>query len=1116
MEAKKYTNGACITVDTNIACQETITKFFVDLVGILKSNENLKSGFDDIDLNNLIVNIQPITLVNLSTQKDIKAKNGELLPTNNYINERVLYEFDRYVNSLYSNEEGKLFITKHGDKIKTDLINEFNRNPVKVISCRSYIKISPSVVNFLLKRDSNNNLNYIRKFKFNVEENRYYNDDDVELKRKELTSQIKQFKSCNCEYIERNLNNCIFNLAVYIYDKNLDINLNNIDEDDETVIDNILLLADDNLKDIVRNDLKRISLITSITENNYTLIDKIRSSFMSSYKPKQRKILNLRSIYLTLLSYFIFVYELKDEIINFYNDNNSPSVKWSKKVKSLDDNTISPKIISIMQSIENNFIDNKYIQFNIKANYIFSLLYCFCQNPNDSDFNSILFKDILMLNNKDLFSNKFSVDGLKDLTLTNEDIALNITRSFNENIDIYIHRNIETLYVDGIFDLFIFIVDNSLNFNKNVYKNLLEDEKSKTMIDDYYFNVSKISEFVGKLNYIDYNNRLREISYSNYLINVLGKNLDEKSNKNQIQINEIDKTLNSLFGECVARHVIDLPKISYNQTELKWFENKCIELMNELNLIVDKNNLNVDLVNNLRTLYFQIFDLQHDNVNSNIEDITIVQNIDKLEKEIEQLTLELNIDIILLSKIKSIINKLYEYSNPSKLEFLFEPFEYKSMTALGNEMNFIITKNKILNDKGNAVDVKSVLEDNPKYLIDYFRKQFIHFSNENGIKSFNVNVEKKPNTTKGAPDVINLNITFSSSEELHACSKFKTKFYSISDFKSLKKIVSISINKPESEVNYDDIPNEFIISWNKNTDQINALSSGEGEKNSKRNAFYLVAKGCNDKYPFYDGLGKKILKRSFDSNFELYKKYKTIRSPISPIPQKPIVQTPQNSNTKEEFPALGYTEDIVKKIQNNSNFWEAMNKNNGISSVNSPSSNASETKKQGIIKTPLMSKNNSEKKPFNRSNVPSGTSRRSTESKNYYEVRNDKLIIPQKDDKPKKYKYTIDPDGFTHKITNRRKLTVNNTNNYNNNKPRHSTPYRTTNRNKNITDNSPIKSPLINNVVESPNIVLPYSPNTFYSLTSLTNNVGSVNIIEDTKPEENVVIELDDTAEEYN
>ena len=99
----------------------------------------------------------------------------------------------------------------------------------------------------------------------------------------------------------------------------------------------------------------------------------------------------------------------------------------------------------------------------------------------------------------------------------------------------------------------------------------------------------------------------------------------------------------------------------------------------------------------------------------------------------------------------------------------------------------------------------------------------------------------------------------------------------------------------------------------------------------------------------------------------------------------PIVQTPQNSNTKEEFPALGYTEDIVKKIQNNSNFWEAMNKNNGISSVNSPSSNASETKKQGIIKTPLMSKNNSEKKPFNRSNVPSGTSRRSTESKNYYE-----------------------------------------------------------------------------------------------------------------------------------
>lgn len=513
---------------------------------------------------------------------------------------------------------------------------------------------------------------------------------------------------------------------------------------------------------------------------------------------------------------------------------------------------------------------------------------------------------------------------------------LKILTDKSEDLNCYIHRNIgKYMLPDDSFSYDIALIENVVSYfiAKSSHHRRNNIVPFNITGKNIIFNVEMFLDTVRRITgiaSIDMN--IEPISHYKKIVDGNMESIDNETKK-------ITSQLDNIFGESFIRPIVPLPEIPYDEKERRWAIQKCEDLEVEAESIIGFSTASEDFDwTTFRESYNVFRDATEEYARSNVDDPALVKQINDAETLFKQFSELCGLDSAQLEKLKSIYQSIYSYSHLDKMRFSFKPFEFKSNTEIGFDMEFVISDNIIIvpNSSGDVdqngikkryvskpVQVISKLYNGKQILDEYFRPFFEPFARTNK-ESFNVDVvihdSNDPASLK--KNLVVLNVKFGSVKDLHECSKFRTFFFSIRDKAVLYDAVRehLGMNRNDTEIiATNNIPKQFIIRWNKTKTQANALS---GTDKSKTFKFYDEAKGCVERYPFFDDIGPRIIQDAFKYHFEKFLKTKERRAlPPPRVQRENRVRVEVDDNT--EFPMLAGS--FVPLTTNHNEFWNFRN-----------------------------------------------------------------------------------------------------------------------------------------------------------------------------------------------
>lgn len=552
-------------------------------------------------------------------------------------------------------------------------------------------------------------------------------------------------------------------------------------------------------------------------------------------------------------------------------------------------------------------------------------------NSQDDDEDKMSTNEVLSFFNK-VYSNKNN----KSFCEIHNGNMLKILTDKIENLNCYIYRNTHKYMLeDGTFSYDIALIENVVSYfiakSSHHRKNNITpfSISGKKIIFNIEIFLDTIRRITG-ISSIDINTD--PISQYKKIIDVNMALIDSKS-KN------VSTQLDAMFGESFIRPIVALPEIPYDDEERRWAVQKCDDLEVEAESIISFSSAPEGFEwNTFREAYNVFRDASEEYAKSDVENPALIKQIQEAETLFNQFSESCGLDSSQLERLKNVYQGLYSYSRLDKMRFSFKPFEFKFNTEIGFDMEFVISDNVIalpnmngeLDESGlkkrfitKTVQVIAKLYNGKKILDDYFRPFFEPFAKTNK-ESFKVDVViHDSNDSDGLKkNVTILKVKFGAVKDLHECLKFRTFFFSIRDknilFEIVREIMNIDKNDTK-KIAINNIPKQFIIRWNKTREQAAALS---GTDKSKTFKFYDEAKGCVERYPFFDDAGPRIIRDAFNVEIAKFLRSKERRAPIQPRiqPQNRVqVQVDDNS----QFPVLPGS--YVPSSTAVNNFWNFRN-----------------------------------------------------------------------------------------------------------------------------------------------------------------------------------------------
>lgn len=534
------------------------------------------------------------------------------------------------------------------------------------------------------------------------------------------------------------------------------------------------------------------------------------------------------------------------------------------------------------------------------------------------------------------YKNVYSKKNINNLCEIHIVTMLKILTNKAEDLKCYIYRNINKyMLTDNTFSYDIALIENVVSYfiakSSHHRKNNIVPFNISGM--NIIFNVEMFLDTIRQItgiSSIDMN--IEPISHYKRIVSANMESIDNETKK-------ITSQLDSIFGESFIRPIVPLPEIPYDEKERRWAMQKCEDLEVEAEAIISFSTAKEGFDwNTFRESYNVFRDATEEYARSNVDDPVLVKQINDADLLFKQFSDMCGLDSAQLERLKSIYQSIYSYSHLEKMRFSFKPFEFKSLTEIGFDMEFVISDNIIIvpntsgevDQNGNrkkyvmkTVQAISKLYNGKQILDEYFRPFFEAFARTNK-ESFNVDVvihdSNDPASLK--KNLVVLNVKFGSVKDLHECSKFRTFFFSIRDKAVLYDAVRehLGLNKNDTDViATNNIPKQFIIRWNKTKTQADALS---GTDKSKTFKFYDEAKGCIERYPFFDDVGPRIIQDSFKFHFDKFLKTKEKRAPpTTRVQNQNRVRVEVDSNT--EFPVLAGS--FVPSSSTQNDFWNFRN-----------------------------------------------------------------------------------------------------------------------------------------------------------------------------------------------
>lgn len=914
----KESNGYCITADSNFASKGTCEQFYANLLNEAKKTPGLADFFSAEDSSSYETITLPLGLRNLSQVDQSLTSHRE-----NYGNERAELESRLYAADFYppNDPEHAAFYSSFMPGMIDDVKGKFSGtsggNPISVVSQISFSRLSRTLVNLLLmkKPDGTDNIVRRRKAKPNSEiinedgsiSYEYYTSDEIAEGEKKLYDEknAQNYRFIDVGYVPFTYDYLLLSAASLISakrtERNSEIELPSVDdifvedEDNDPVLNEQLR----ELATIANRDLTLIDIIES---RNASIFDIIHADCRGDQPSQQNKSssLTLREIYINLLMYIrviIFIAVDLIKIVREYGVQSTTSNKIINVILGIElVNETNKGYMATLEELLNSeeiseMLESMPLMFRFNEHFFRILLVNLVRRATIGSgvkTEAIVEKfathigytkpdapiGILIRN---LFS-KMELSVPESSIIDNKSL-INTVLGRKEPIVSYIYRTAEK-YLDmetGRFKVEPAIIDSTLKSIEASVSGKKSTQKYNILESDFVFSLDGLIDTIKRLSGVD------SLNEDSPIFKTYKRELDEKTIKLNDLRKQISEDLDKIYGQSFSRFYINLPPIPYDTNERKWAARKCLEIEANINIITQINQAFnwIEFRDALRNLEFQSERL----ANSDVENPAIINDVSIAQKNFDNLCMTCGLDDSNLSKLKNLEKSLLYYSNLDKIKFGFTKFDFKFDKGVDQFMRYQIGKTYIIH-QGSLKSVQSLLP-NPDFnqiMYEYFRPFFEPFATTN-VQAFDLTFEvqqrqvanknkeiTRDNVGQLVSDVI-MTVKFGCTDDTHICSKFRTRFYCIKDTKILfleaKKKLGIPIEK--TDFSYNEVPIEFMIKWDRTKEQNTALAGSLGEKTYK---LYDVARGCDEKYPFYDSSGMNIVRKAFEMASERYRRFK--------------------------------------------------------------------------------------------------------------------------------------------------------------------------------------------------------------------------------------------------
>lgn len=965
-------NGSCITVDSNFACKSTCEDFYRELLRLLRLNPETADYVSAEVSTSYETTTLPIGLRNLSA-----ISNELTMCKENFGNERGELESRMYAAKYYdpSNPEFAEFYSSYINPMIEEVKRTFsgnNSNPVNIVSQISFSRLSKFLVNILLMKKPNGSDNIVRRRKAIPESRveaedgsvsyRYYSKEEIDEAERELYEihNAHNHVTLDMAHIPFSFDYLLLSTASLISVKRTprhsEIVLPTLEEifTEEEGGDELLNEQFREILTIAKRDLSIIRIVESRGGNIMNIIH-ADCKGTSSIESASSNHLKMEEIYINLLMYVKMILFIASDLISKvrkYGELPTTSTKiiemilgiqvaetdeydnYSEKfIAMLDDENLKVYFSSMpfMFKIDDHLfrillvnlvrratINNTHKSASIVDRFASYISY----NNSESVFSAVINKFMSEISRiESSISDNLGVISLVKGTVENE-------KGAKESIVSYAYRTLEH-YIDhetGKFGIELAIIDSSLKIVEASFQGKKQTTSRYSILENNaVFSLDALIETVRKLS--GTTTLLESSSPFNAYKDELTKKTDSLDAKRKI----VSDILDEKYGKSFSKYFVELPPIPYNDTEKLWASNKCNELISLINSIRELN-IGFDW-DSFREAYINLNRSIEELANSEIEDVTLVQSIDRWQTIFDELSVSCKIDDSSLSKMIEYEKSLMNYSNLDKIKFSFKKFEFSYNKSLELEMDYSIGKSFVIHND-TLTPIQSIISNKDFFTIldSYFRPFFESFATINS-QLFNISfkvVERMQNKMRPGQlsatsvnqlvsDVI-MTVKFGSSEDVHVCSKFRTHFYCIKETKRLfeeaKKKSGSSVDL--KDFSYSDVSSDFMIHWTRTANQSASLSGSAGEKTYK---LYDSTRGCIEKYPFYDSNGMNVIRKAFSIASQKYMNAISLRKERENRPKRTAVILDRSSE-----PGLGKISEHSKKLTDASkSFWSAIN-----------------------------------------------------------------------------------------------------------------------------------------------------------------------------------------------
>lgn len=911
----KIDNGYSITADTLFANKVVIEAWLAETLKVLQADPKTKKYFDKQSTTDFEVNPTPVPLIDtMSLSTDI------LTDKRNFASDRAVYEARTYAAMFYEdNHENADFYRNHMPRFIADTKLAFNSSDekngrVRILSQTSYLKLTPELVNVFLKLNPNGTDNILRRRKAKpdtfitnddgTKSRVYYTDEEI------AEAEARMYTDNEAHnYIELNVSHVPFSIEYSFLTAASSMVVNRTPRSDgveEVPIDEIFVY-DANESETVNQQMSELNVIAkrdiglidlvSARESGGDILSVVHSDCLGVPVPASSEdFLSMHERYMSLMFFVDVMVTMAAPFIDIVRANAGNSKLTSgdiKRIIGIDSVDPDNYIIQLESMLTDEgfmeHVGSLPIKYRIDAHTFIVLFVSIIRRATvGAGVNSRKIVDTFAAHigyqtpnayhgvfDKFLMSMQSNVP---EVAITNINGMIGTYEGRREPMASYAYRNVlRYMSPEGRFGIELAIIDSCVNITD--YRNNGSRKAAPTrynmLENSFSFPIDALVKTVSvimsdpKLNdsmnpFTSYKN---EILIKESLLNARRK--------------DVAKEIEQVYGSSFPAYCIKLPSIPFSNNDRIWARNKCVKLEEEIKIITELN-ASYDWVS-FRAVYRELDTLTREFAVAEIEDPDVVELIRVKQETYEQMCVDCGLTSDLLVKLKKHEEDLKIYSNIDKMEPTFEPFKFKFKKNLGNEMNFHLGKTSIMYN-GSIRTVQSLLTNPDVHVIlgNYFRPFFDLFStiNTNDFDITFTNTSRVDTKAKNI-DVNNLihdiimTVKFGSSDDIHVCSKFRTRFNCILDTDTMIRVAREDAGKSEFE-NFDitDIDQKFIIKWARNKDQHIALAGAKGES-----ALEAVAKtrGCYEQYPAYDSLMSTIVVKNFNNANNNYKRAKELK-----------------------------------------------------------------------------------------------------------------------------------------------------------------------------------------------------------------------------------------------